>query len=111
ERFAGTIAAGARKIALVDGAVDHTHPALHDCHIDLAGAPAPTQGRAADHATFMASILVARDEDRQAGRVLGLCPGATLVNLPVVSDRMLTTITVRAAAAILAGAVHEAVRR
>ena len=68
-------------IALLDGLVDHTHPCFRDAHIVvLQKHRASEQDYASTaHATSLASMLVGRGE-----RVLSLCPGCTLLTLPIV---------------------------
>jgi subtilisin family serine protease len=95
------------RIALVDGPVNTSHPALGGCSISVLGdAPASTAG---EHATFCASILVGRDADRTAGRVMAICAACTLVNVGVVTDDMLTgRRSIRNVARTLASAVAAA---
>jgi subtilisin family serine protease len=98
-------------LALIDGAVNAAHPAFEGCHITSVFLAGPRQSvRAADHATFSASILVGREADRRAGRVMALCQSAPLLNYACVTDEMLTgTTSIRTSAVTLATAVHLAV--
>jgi subtilisin family serine protease len=96
-------------IAIVDGAVNSTHPSLRGCRMSTVGDSTSTV--AGEHATFLASILVGSGADRDSGRVLGLCPGGTLVNFALVTDAMLTVMPIRNVAAVLASAVSHAVAR
>lgn len=101
-------AAAAARIALVDGAVDATHPALGSEHIVTSAGSASR--RAAEHATFCASVLVGNDDDARDGRVVALCAGATVFNFPVVDDDMLHGRTsIAATANALARALQQAV--
>ncbi len=75
------------RIALIDGPIWSGHDSLKDANIKVvaaaerldSGAPAVV------HATFIASMLVGRGEG-----VVGLCPGCTLLSVPVVGDEMLS---------------------
>ena len=97
------------RIALIDGAVNLTHPAFTGCRIIKYGNRSAHP--AAAHATFGASVLVANDMARSSGRTLGLCPDSTVVNIAVVSDEMLDgSASVRETAATLSAAVDSAVR-
>jgi len=95
-------------LALVDGAVNTAHPAFEGCRItSVVAYRTPRSIRAADHATFSASILVGRDADRSAGRVMALGAGGTLVNYACVTDDMLTGATsIGLSAVTLAAAVN-----
>src|SRR5713101_3378598 len=75
-------------IALIDGTVNVTHPALQGCQISKIGDSRSV--RAGEHATFSASILVAGEADQKSGRVMGICSGCTLFNYAFVTDDMLT---------------------
>jgi subtilisin family serine protease len=94
-------------IALVDGPVNTSHPALGGCSISMLGdAPSSAAG---EHATFCASILVGRNADRTAGRVMAICAACTLVNVAVVTDDMLAgRLSTRTVARTLASAVAAA---
>ncbi|CAN7634834.1 S8 family serine peptidase [Trinickia sp. LjRoot230] len=124
-RAIDTVSVRTARLALVDGAVDASHPALRGTRIECLGALLPTSSAAAavvdsagdpaaKHATFCASILVGAEEARRADRaatVLGLCRGATLVNCAAVSTPMLTgSMPLPEVAAALAVAVRQALR-
>jgi hypothetical protein len=95
-------------IALIDGSTDAGHSVLAECRIERIGYSHSTP--AADHATFLASILVANEAARESGKALGLCSGCTLRNFSVVTDAMLAgTLSIKQTAHILAGAVKSAV--
>lgn len=97
------------RLALVDGAVDTTHPAFQSCRISTIGDS--QSARAGEHATFSASILVGSDADRRFGRVMAMCAGGTLFNYAVVTDEMLAgEMSTRDAAKTLAAAVRLAVQ-
>lgn len=95
-------ASAATRIALIDGAIDCGHDALAGALIEQAPAAGSPEGDS--HATFIASMLVGRGSG-----VLGLCPGCTLVSLPV-ADAEFTQGLLRApdAAVRLARAVLQA---
>ncbi|HTM24096.1 MAG TPA: S8 family serine peptidase [Vicinamibacterales bacterium] len=92
-------------VALIDGAVHAAHPAFDGCRLSVLGRSASV--RAGEHATFCASVLVGSAADRQAGRVMAICPECTLVNVAVVTDDMLAGLSsIRDAARALATAVR-----
>jgi subtilisin family serine protease len=96
---------GSVRLALIDGAVNAAHPAFDGCRISVAGGSSSIP--AGEHATFCASILVGSAADRQAGRIMAICPEGTLVNIAVVTDDMLTgTASIRDVARRLATAVR-----
>ncbi len=96
------------RIALIDGAVDVTHPAFQGCLLSKTGdSPSVLAG---EHATFGASILVANEADRTSGRVMALCSQCAVLNVAVVTDDMLTgRRSIGDIAAALAAAVDLAV--
>jgi hypothetical protein len=72
------------KIALIDGPVCN-HPNLEKAHIEIHGpSGACLESAPAQHATFLASMLVGRGTG-----MLGLCPGITLLNLVSVDEAAL----------------------
>jgi hypothetical protein len=104
-RVQGSVSSG---IALIDGAVNLTHPALQGCRISKIGDSRSV--RAGEHATFSASILVAGEADQTSSRVMGICSGCTVFNYAFVTDDMLTgTLSTREVARTLAVAVNLAV--
>ncbi|TMJ01171.1 MAG: hypothetical protein E6G97_17645 [Alphaproteobacteria bacterium] len=74
-------------IALLDGRVTSQHPALCSARIHLRSPDAAASRRASRHALQVASILVGGSA--ATPELLGLCPGARLLNANVVDDAML----------------------
>ena len=96
-------------IALIDGSADTRHPALSDSGITKVGDSRSVP--AADHATFLASILVASEPTRQSGVALGISSKCILYNFSVVTDAMLSgRASTFQTASVLGAAVNEAVQ-
>jgi subtilisin family serine protease len=66
------------RIALIDGPIGWSHPGLRGARMESVPGFVPPQP-ASEHATFLASMLVGR-----GGDLLGLCPGCTLLSVPVI---------------------------
>jgi hypothetical protein len=89
--------------------VNQSHPVFRDCQIFQIGRSKCI--RAAQHATFNASILIGNDEAKKGGRVMAICSGCTLFNFAVVMDEMLDGCSMtRSIASVLAWAVDSAVQ-
>jgi hypothetical protein len=93
-------------VGVIDGVID-PHPSLARARIQRSASLTRAASLPASaHATFIASILVG-----QGPGVLGLCPGCTLLSLPVIDAGMLDgTTTPQSAADTIARAVHAAVQ-
>lgn len=97
------------RIGIIDGAADLTHPALQDTPIQRIGGSRSVS--AENHATFCASIIVAREADWKLGRALAICPRCTVFNFAVVTDEMLAgSLSIHHTASMLAKAVERAIQ-
>jgi subtilisin family serine protease len=95
------------RIALIDGMIDSSHSGLLGAYI-LKDIPSRFSGSAplaSAHATFIASILVGREDG-----LLGICRECTLLNIPVVdADFELGSLPSDVAAAKIARAIVRSV--
>jgi hypothetical protein len=94
------------RIALIDGLIDTGHPCLSGARIQQHPRPSFVAGeRGRLHATFIASTLLAVGDE-----LTGLCPGCSLISIPIVSrDFEQGLCSPKDAARQLAAAIREAI--
>ncbi|MDD8023166.1 MAG: S8 family serine peptidase [Paracoccaceae bacterium] len=72
----------ARRIGIIDGPVDRSHPALARAHIQVVPVLGPREGPA-DHGTAVAALIVGEDP---GGALAGFAPGAQLIAVDAFSQ-------------------------
>lgn len=93
-------------IALLDGALEESHPCFSGCQIKQLGMKPGLSGtRGVTHATMLASILVA-----DGSSTLGLSAGCNLLSIPIVDSRFeLEEWPAKIAAVRISSAINKAI--